>query len=58
MSLQTSERKPNKFNEVFSSANRFLDTGRKAENPFVTRGDGAEKSAEVQVEPGEVPPKQ
>lgn len=38
MPLQVSERKRNKFNEVFSSANRFLVLDKGAKNPFVEKG--------------------
>jgi hypothetical protein len=46
MTFPISERKPSKFNEVFSSANRFIVT-KKVENPFVDTGKERAKFAET-----------
>ena len=42
---QVTEKKPNKFNEIFSTANRFLGPAR-AKNPFVKNA----KDSEVPVD--------
>jgi hypothetical protein len=42
------ERKPNKFNEIFSTANNFLGPAR-GENPFVKKLNGKETPGAVQA---------
>jgi hypothetical protein len=41
---QATQVRPNKFNEIFSTANNFLGPAR-AENPFVKRANEGEASA-------------
>jgi hypothetical protein len=46
--LERVERKPNKFNEIFDTANNFLGPAR-GENPFVHKPKGQDDSLDTQV---------